>query len=109
VTGIKALTSKARGGRGPLHLADAMVRQVRQGILDFIGAARPSIADPFLPKKIEEGRFEDIRECIGCNICVSGDMTQGISRCTQNPAFMEEWRKGWHPERVRPKGASEAC
>ena len=44
-------------------------------MLDFIGAARPSIADPFLPNKIEEGRYEDIRECIGCNICVSGDMT----------------------------------
>ena len=41
------------------------------GQLDMIGA-RPSIADP-LPKKIEEGRVEDIRECIGCNICVSGD------------------------------------
>ena len=37
----------------------------------MIGAARPSIADPFLPRKIEEGRLEDIRECIGCNICVA--------------------------------------
>jgi dimethylamine/trimethylamine dehydrogenase len=34
-------------------------------------------------------------------------MTHGISRCTQNTAFMEEWRKGWHPERARVKGASE--
>ena len=48
---------------------------VRGGVLDLIGAARPSIADPFLPKKIEEGRLDDIRECIGCNICVSGDFT----------------------------------
>ena len=30
-----------------------MVSQIRRGILDMIGAARPSIADPFLPKKIE--------------------------------------------------------
>jgi dimethylamine/trimethylamine dehydrogenase len=80
-----------------------MVSQVRRGILDLIGAARPSIADPFLPKKIEEGRLEDIRECIGCNICISGDMTQSPSRCTQNPTMAEEWRKSWHPERIRPK------
>ena len=40
--------------------ADAMVSQIRRGVLDLIGAARPSIADPFLPKKIEEGRFEEI-------------------------------------------------
>ena len=68
----------------------------------------PSIADPFLPKKIEEGRTQDIRECIGCNICIAGDMTMSISRCTQNPTFMEEWRKGWHPERMQPKGESES-
>ncbi|MDE3028779.1 MAG: hypothetical protein KGH84_10300, partial [Paracoccaceae bacterium] len=106
VAGIKALTPKPVVGVGRFTSADAMVRQIRSGVLDFIGAARPSIADPFLPLKIDEGRIEDIRECIGCNICVSGDMTQGISRCTQNPAFMEEWRKGWHPERVRAKGES---
>jgi dimethylamine/trimethylamine dehydrogenase len=35
-------------------------------------------------------------------------MTGGISRCTQNTAFMEEWRKGWHPDRAHPKGASES-
>jgi dimethylamine/trimethylamine dehydrogenase len=107
VRGMKALTSKPVVGVGRFTSPDAMVRQVRQGILDFIGAARPSIADPFLPQKIEQGRMEDIRECIGCNICVSGDKTGAISRCTQNTAFMEEWRKGWHPETIRPKGQSE--
>jgi dimethylamine/trimethylamine dehydrogenase len=107
VRGIKALTSKPVVGVGRFTSADAMVRQIKSGVLDFIGAARPSIADPFLPNKISEGRFDDIRECIGCNICVSGDMTGAISRCTQNTAFMEEWRKGWHPERNRPKGASD--
>ena len=108
VKGIKKLTSKPVVGVGRFTSPDAMVRQIKAGILDFIGAARPSIADPFLPKKVEEGRYEDIRECIGCNICVSGDMTGGISRCTQNTAFMEEWRKGWHPDRARPKGPSES-
>ena len=107
VRGIKALTSKPVVGVGRFTSADAMVRQITSGVLDFIGAARPSIADPFLPNKIAEGREGDIRECIGCNICVSGDMTGAISRCTQNTAFMEEWRKGWHPERARAKGASE--
>ncbi len=108
VRGIRDLTQRPVVGVGRFTSPDAMVRQVKAGILDFIGAARPSIADPFLPAKIDEGRVEDIRECIGCNICVSGDMTGAISRCTQNTAFMEEWRKGWHPERVRPKGASES-
>jgi dimethylamine/trimethylamine dehydrogenase len=80
-----------------------MVAMITKGVLDMIGAARPSIADPFLPNKIEEGRFEDIRECIGCNICVSGDFTQTPIRCTQNPTMGEEWRRGWHPERIRAR------
>ena len=102
VSGIKALTDKPIVGVGRFTSPDAMVKQITSGTLDFIGAARPSIADPFLPNKIREGRFDDIRECIGCNICVTGDMTMSISRCTQNPSFMEEWRKGWHPENMKP-------
>ena len=52
-----------------------MVKMIKSGTLDFIGCARPSIADPFLPKKVEDGRIEDIRGRIGCNICISGDST----------------------------------
>ncbi|MDE2385122.1 MAG: NAD(P)-binding protein [Alphaproteobacteria bacterium] len=108
VKGIKALTSRPVVGVGRFTSPDVMVRMVRQGTLDFIGAARPSIADPFIPQKIEQGRIEDIRECIGCNMCITGDMTMSISRCTQNPTFMEEWRKGWHPERMNTKGPSKS-
>ena len=107
IKGIKALTGKPVVGVGRFTSPDVMVKQLNSGTLDFIGCARPSIADPFLPKKIEEGRIEDIRECIGCNICISGDMTMSISRCTQNPTFMEEWRKGWHPEQIQKKGSSD--
>ena len=101
VAGLKALTSKPVVGVGRFTSPDAMVRQVKAGILDLIGAARPSIADPFLPTKIREGRLERIRECIGCNICVSGDLTMSPIRCTQNPSMGEEFRRGWHPERIR--------
>ncbi len=97
---VKKLTTKPVVGVGRYTSPDSMVRAIRQGVLDFIGAARPSIADPFLPKKIEQGRPEDIRECIGCNICVSGDFMMVPLRCTQNPTMGEEWRRGWHPEKV---------
>ena len=77
-----------------------MVSAVKRGTLDLIGAARPSIADPFLPNKIREGRIEDIRECIGCNICVIGDTNRIPIRCTQNPTMGEEYSYDWHPEKM---------
>ena len=95
---VKSVTSKPVVTVGRFTSPDTMVSQVKRGITDFIGAARPSIADPFLPRKIEEGRLEEIRECIGCNICYSGDSIGVPIRCTQNPTMGEEWRRGWHPE-----------
>lgn len=106
---VKQVTAKPVVAVGRLTSPDQMVSMVKKGIVDFIGAARPSIADPFLPNKIAEGRIEDIRECIGCNICASAD-TMGVPiRCTQNPTMGEEWRRSWHPEVISAKGAEEAA
>jgi dimethylamine/trimethylamine dehydrogenase len=102
---VKSITSKPVVTVGRFTSPDTMVSQIRRGIVDFIGAARPSIADPFLPRKIEEGRIDDIRECIGCNICYTGDSLSVPIRCTQNPTMGEEWRRGWHPERIPTKGS----
>jgi dimethylamine/trimethylamine dehydrogenase len=105
---VKKLTTKPVVGVGRFTSPDTMVSLIRKGVMDMIGAARPSIADPFLPKKIEEGRIEDIRECIGCNICVSGDFSISHMRCTQNPTMGEEWRKGWHPETIPTKQSGDS-
>jgi dimethylamine/trimethylamine dehydrogenase len=104
---VKSVTSKPVVGVGRFTSPDTMVSQIKRGILDFIGAARPSIADPFLPNKIMEDRIEEIRECIGCNICTTGDATAVPMRCTQNPTMSEEYRKGWHPENIEPAGSSD--
>jgi dimethylamine/trimethylamine dehydrogenase len=104
---VKQVSAKPVVGVGRFTSPDTMVRQVNKGILDFIGAARPSIADPFLPRKIEEGRPEDIRECIGCNICYAHDSRGVPIRCTQNPTMGEEWRLAWHPEKIAPRHAEE--
>ena len=105
---VKQVTTKPVVSTGRFTTPDTMVRQVREGVLDFVGAARPSIADPFLPQKIREGRIEDIRECIGCNICSAADRIGVPIRCTQNPAMGEEWRRGWHPERIAPKASDRS-
>ena len=100
---VRSVTDKPVVSVGRFTSPETMLRLVRQGVVDLIGAARPSIADPFLPRKIAEGRDDEIRECIGCNICYVGDQSGTPIRCTQNPTMGEEWRKGWHPERIPPK------
>ena len=96
-------TNKPVVGVGRVTNPDTMVAIIKSGQFDIIGAARPSISDPFLPKKIEEGRPEDIRECIGCNQCISRWEIGGPPMvCTQNATAGEEYRRGWHPEKFHP-------
>ncbi len=104
----KKMTSKPVVGVGRFTSPDTMVSQIRRGVLDLIGAARPSIADPFLPRKVDEGREDDIRECIGCNICYAAYHESVPIRCTQNPTIAEEWRRGWHPENIAPNGSEDS-
>jgi dimethylamine/trimethylamine dehydrogenase len=105
---VKRITKKPVVGVGRFTSPDTMVAQIRRGVLDLIGGARPSIADPFLPRKIDEGREQDIRECIGCNICISSWHDGVPVRCTQNPTAGEEWRRGWHPERFAAAGSTSS-
>ena len=100
---VKSITTKPVVGVGRLTSPDLMVKLVEGGALDLIGAARPSIADPYLPNKIKEQKTDQIKECIGCNICVSSDNFTVPIRCTQNPTMGEEWRRGWDPEYIKPK------
>ena len=102
---VKSVTTKPVVTVGRFTSPETMTSQVRRGIVDFIGAARPSIADPFLPNKILEGHADDIRECIGCNICYTGDGLGTPIRCTQNPTMGEEYRRNWHPEVVATRGS----
>ncbi|KIC17282.1 oxidoreductase [Leisingera sp. ANG-Vp] len=105
---VKGIVNKPVVSVGRFTSPDTMLSQVKRGVLDLVGAARPSIADPFIPNKINEGRVDDIRECIGCNICASGELSYAPMRCTQNPTVMDEYRRGWHPEKVEPKGSDDS-
>jgi dimethylamine/trimethylamine dehydrogenase len=96
---VRRATAKPIVGVGRLTDPDQMAEIVRSGAWDIIGAARPSIADPFLPRKVEEGRYGEVRECIGCNVCILKSEVGGHLGCTQNATAGEEYRRGWHPER----------
>ena len=100
--GIRQATAKPIVGVGRLTSPDRMASIVRSGAWDLIGAARPSIADPFLPTKIREGRTDEIRECTGSNVCIMKVDGFGHLGCIQNATAGEEHRRGWHPDRFEP-------
>ena len=99
VAKVRPYTKKPIANVGRWVHPDAMLAAVESGVIDLVGMARPGIADPFLPTKIAEGRADEIRECIGCNICVSRYEQHTSIICTQNATIGEEYRRGWHPER----------
>jgi dimethylamine/trimethylamine dehydrogenase len=96
---VRSATAKPIVGVGRLTDPNRMAEILRSGVWDIIGAARPSIADPFLPLKIEEGRLDDIRECVGNNQCTARVAIGRHIGCSQNATAGEEYRRGWHPER----------
>ncbi|MGE5460511.1 MAG: NAD(P)-binding protein [Solirubrobacterales bacterium] len=99
---VREATGKPIVGVARLTNPDLMAKIVRSGAWDLVGAARPSIADPFLPQKVAEGRTDEIRECTGSNVCIMKVDGFGHLGCIQNPTAGEEHRRGWHPERVEP-------
>jgi dimethylamine/trimethylamine dehydrogenase len=103
---IREATNKPIVGVGRLTNPDRMAEILRSGAWDFIGGARPRIADPFLPRKVEEGRYDDIRECTGSNLCVASMYGVQLA-CLQNPTAGEEYRRGWHPETIPPARNAE--
>ncbi|SIT41449.1 Trimethylamine dehydrogenase [Paraburkholderia ribeironis] len=106
---IKQVSKKPVLGVGRFTDPEKMTEIVTKGYADIIGAARPSIADPFLPKKIEEGRVDDVRVCIGCNVCISRWEIGGPPMiCTQNATAGEEYRRGWHPEKFEESKSDDS-
>lgn len=69
-------------------IADAE-RVIAAGTVDLVGAARELIAEPELVNNARDGREEDSRECIACNLCLAASLS-GRSGCAINPASMRE-------------------
>ncbi len=80
------------GKMGDPYLAEKVLRE---GGADFIAWGRPLIADPEMPRKIAEGRLDEVRRCVYCNECLRVQWAhQAPLRCTVNPVAGREGRYG---------------
>ncbi len=75
---------------GAFNMAEDMENYMRETGVDCIALGRALLADPFLPRKIAEGRSEEITPCIRCNECESGLIANRVLRCTVNPYIGRE-------------------
>ena len=86
-------------GNGRLTSPDDMVALIRAGVSTSSAPRAPRSQIRSCRSRSRKAALEDIRECIGCNICVSKFQQGGQIMCTQNVTIGEEYRRGWHPEK----------
>ncbi|MEM2313040.1 MAG: FAD-dependent oxidoreductase [Candidatus Nezhaarchaeales archaeon] len=106
-----AKRAKEAGIKVPLSMAYRLFKPeiadkaIADGIIDIWEMCRPMIADPHLPKKVLEGRLEDIRPCIACNLCLARLFRDAPMTCSVNPLVGHEWDPEWQvkPAEARKK------
>ena len=82
---------------GAFNMPDDMEKFLSETGVDAIAMGRALIADPFLPRKVMQGRVEDITPCIRCTECQSGMMKNRVMRCSVNPYIGRECEV-FHPQ-----------
>lgn len=63
---------------------------IASGKADLVEMARALIADPFLPKKAQEGKEDDITPCLRCFECLGESIRNETILCTVNPVIGNE-------------------
>lgn len=77
-------------GDGKLYDPELAKKVIADGTLDYLGLAHEMLADPYWPTKMKEGRYEDIRPCIGCNECLLAGFSGKHYYCAVNPTCYAE-------------------
>ena len=75
---------------GGLGDPDQMEEILASGKADIVYMGRQLLADPFLPRKVEENRSEEIVKCMRCFVCMSERAATGTRRCAVNPIIGRE-------------------
>jgi 2,4-dienoyl-CoA reductase-like NADH-dependent reductase (Old Yellow Enzyme family)/thioredoxin reductase len=72
---------------------------IETGKVDMIGMTRAHMTDPYIVRKIVEGREEEIRPCVGANYCLDRIYQGGAAYCIHNPATGREL---FMPHEIQP-------
>ena len=67
---------------------------ITAGDTDLVGMVRAHIADPDLLPKSRAGRTQDVRPCVGANVCVNRSLAGDPLTCLVNPDVGHEGKPG---------------
>lgn len=79
---------------GVIRTPEMAEELLKKGVQDFVGLARPLLADPDWAVKAQRGDSKSIQRCIGCLYCMESserDMAKGLPvECAVNPRTCKE-------------------
>ena len=81
------------------YIANQIITQKKA---DLVCIGRGLLADPEMPKKVQEGRQDEIRTCIACNTCMESIFKKGRIECLVNPMLGREKEMAFVPA-LQPK------
>jgi NADPH-dependent 2,4-dienoyl-CoA reductase/sulfur reductase-like enzyme len=101
---IKANVSIPVIAVGRINSPEVAEEVLARGDADFVATGRALFADPYWPRKAREGRPEDIRKCVACNMgCIGRLMQQNDVKCTQNPWVGTDFEAGLPPAALKKR------
>jgi 2,4-dienoyl-CoA reductase-like NADH-dependent reductase (Old Yellow Enzyme family) len=74
---------------------------VASGAADLVAMSRALLSDAALPNKAREGRDEDIRPCIFCNVCWGEVHAMKPMACIHNPQLAQPKEVLWAPRAAK--------
>lgn len=84
---------------GPF-LANEILRDEKA---DLVCMGRALLADPDLPVKARQKKYDEIRRCVACNTCINSIFKKGQVECLVNPELTREQELAILPAKVRKK------
>lgn len=83
-----------------LFTPDKPNKAIGDGELDIWEMCRSMIADPLMPKKVLEGREDEVRHCVACNLCLARLFRDAPMTCYINPRCAHEHDQKFYPQPV---------
>lgn len=88
---------------GALNEPEQMEEIIASGQADIVCMARALLADPELPKKVEQNRTDEILRCMRCFVCHAERMLTQTRICAINPQIGREYESKFAPPVTAPK------